>query len=386
MDHILRGYSGPTSSICDSCRIGRAVWRCRTCIDRRPQCALCFRLAHQRDPFHRVEKWNGRYYLKAALWQVGVKLHIGHHGQRCPALPEEATIITPSNEPVDCLAKRWNMSRSEVLPKISMALDRPDGDMERRILEDVAMTVGDDPLRVIHNLVLAIQKAETDSNDVEKLGQTEAAAAETFIPSGSKTLGVEVATADLPPPIDPPEDDEDWEYEDDIYGIVPRLAPHVPKADRDGNIFVTIVHRDGFHHLPLVTCACSAEPLDIQVLDHRLYPATYDRVRTLFTFELLDDQRWDNLECKTSYYQYHQKLRRRTHSSCPDLAPNRLVELRRVARQWRNLKLRKLFWNVPDASGDGGSAEATTGIFCAACPQPGVNLPPGWETDQKSNP
>ena len=199
-------------------------------------------------------------------------------------------MITPSNEPMDCLAKQWNISRSEVLPQISRALDRPDRDMERQILEDVAVTVGDDPLKVIHNLVQAIQKAETDSNDVKKLGQTKAAAAEKFIPSGSTTLGVEVATADLPPPIDPPEDDEDWEYEDDIYGIVPCLAPHVLKADHNGNIFATIVHWDGFHHLPLVTCACSAEPLDIQVLDHRLYPATYDKVCTLFTFELLDDQ------------------------------------------------------------------------------------------------
>jgi len=303
-------------------------------MDRRPQCTLCFRLAHQRDPFHRVEKWNGRYYQKAALWQVGVKLYIGHHGQRCPQLPVEEAIVTPPNEPVDCLATRWNISRSEVIAKISTALERPDGDVERHVLEDVAVTVGHSPLRVIQDLMQAIRRAETDSNDVERLGQTEAATAETNSPSGQMAFGIEVTTNDLPPPIDPPEDDKDWEDEDDIYGIVPRLAPHVPKADKDGNVFVTIVHRDGFHHLPLITCSCSSAPLDIQVLDHRLYPATYEKVRTLFTFELLDDQRWDNLECKTSYYQYHQKLRRQTHPSYPDLAPNRLVELRRVARQW----------------------------------------------------
>jgi len=50
------------------------------------------------------------------------------------------------------------------------------------------------------------------------------------------------------------------------------------------------------------------------------------------------------------------------------------------------MKLRKWFWNVPDGTGGGEFPETKMAIFCAACPQPGVNLPPGWETDQKTNP
>jgi hypothetical protein len=33
--------------------------------------------------FHQVEKWNGQFYQQGALWQVRVKIFVGHNGDTC---------------------------------------------------------------------------------------------------------------------------------------------------------------------------------------------------------------------------------------------------------------------------------------------------------------
>jgi hypothetical protein len=82
---LLKGNSGPqvTDIACEVCHGGKGVWRCMDCADHRPTCALCCRTRHHLDYFHRIEKWNGRFYQPAGLWQVGVKIFTGHDGQPC---------------------------------------------------------------------------------------------------------------------------------------------------------------------------------------------------------------------------------------------------------------------------------------------------------------
>ncbi|KAF8875480.1 hypothetical protein CPB84DRAFT_1689626, partial [Gymnopilus junonius] len=62
------------------------------------------------------------------------------------------------------------------------------------------------------------------------------------------------------------------------------------------------------HHLPVVHCTCRRAEDDILFLEMGLFPASFDRIRTVFTFNVLTDFRLSNLECKTSAYQYYQKL------------------------------------------------------------------------------
>jgi hypothetical protein len=33
-----------------------------------------------------MEVWNGRYFAAGALWQVGVKIYLGHQGLPCPEM------------------------------------------------------------------------------------------------------------------------------------------------------------------------------------------------------------------------------------------------------------------------------------------------------------
>jgi len=87
------------------------------------------------------------------------------------------------------------------------------------------------------------------------------------------------------------------------------------------------------------------------------------------------------LECKLSNYQYHNKLQRLTCPRYPDVAPNRYKELCHVGWQWRNLKYRKWFWLLHNLNGKRGEMA----VFCAACPQDGVNLQERWELDIVKN-
>ncbi|KDQ49398.1 hypothetical protein JAAARDRAFT_86779, partial [Jaapia argillacea MUCL 33604] len=55
-------------------------WRCLNCLGRPVLCIECCRETHRVNPFHRVEQWTGDYFASAWLWQVGIGLHLGHHG------------------------------------------------------------------------------------------------------------------------------------------------------------------------------------------------------------------------------------------------------------------------------------------------------------------
>ncbi len=83
-----------------------------------------------------------------------------------------------------------------------------------------------------------------------------------------------------------------------------------------------IVDVSGIHSLEVVFCSCSEQRgKHIQLLNMDLWPASFVRVKTLFTFRLLSDFRLDNLEAQTSAYHYFAKLRRITNPAFPAQVP-----------------------------------------------------------------
>jgi len=379
---------------CPKCDFGRPIWRCLDCTDKSAVCVLCCRNAHKFNIFHTIEKWNGRFYQTGALWQVGVKVYTGHNGHPCPKSTAALSVLGPKtypaanpNEPADKLsevAEVFGISQLEVLEIISESLEAKSMTrLQKDVLGSMAEKSGVGVLDLLEHLKEALSnKAEEDAEAL----QTE---------SDRATANAEQTpqTDDMSEPqvvIDIMEEnmggDEDWEDEDErpAKGDMPRFLPRPPPTDGTGNPFITIVHTNGFHSLPVVWCACSEnlEDRDMQLLDLHFYPASYDRIKTVFTFDCLNQHRYEALECKSSHYQYHNKLRRLTCPSYPGLAPNRYTELSRVARQWRNLKHRKWFWLRDNLNAKRGSMA----LFCAACPQPGVNLEANWQEEQDRNP
>ncbi|KAI6150458.1 hypothetical protein BKA82DRAFT_4328556 [Pisolithus tinctorius] len=158
----------------------------------------------------------------------------------------------------------------------------------------------------------------------------------------------------------------EWEDVDDV-------PPHMRRPV--GSKYLTVVDVTGVHFIPVRWCQCeAAESFRLQLLRAKLFPATFEKPSTAFTFAVLDDFVRDNLECGTSGMNYYSKLRRVTSGVFPHLVPDRYRELLRVARQWRLLKLLKWkgFLRCEQAPKKG-----ELGLFCAACPQPGINC---WDS------
>jgi hypothetical protein len=316
---------------------------------------VCCRNEHQFLPFHRVERWNGRYFHVGALWQVGLKLSLGHQGMACP----------------------------------SVARTETDTEYEGKYSA----------------LYSCLPNGKIDATEGFGLGPPSAAPAESGF-EGDMWGDPEIPiTADIDD-----DDDDDVNLMEAPGGMHPAMLPRPPAYDTDRNPFVAIVDVSGVHHLPVVRCACITTEVrdDIAFLDMGLFPTSFERIQTVFTMDVLKDYRLSNLECKTTAYQYYQKLRRLTCPAFPKVVLNRYRELRRLSREYRNLKLWKMHGRAHDepegpvcavpaapATPDGAGVdiehpvtEAMDNVprgklasFCPACPQPGINLPPDWEED-----
>jgi CxC2 like cysteine cluster associated with KDZ transposases len=161
-----------------------------------------------------------------------------------------------------------------------------------------------------------------------------------------------------------------------------------------------IIHSKGICRRKIQYCECpNAPPSYVQLLEHGLFPATYKRPQTAFTFEVLDQFHIDAMECKTSAGSFYSKLRRMTSNSFPDSSAvsetfsnysctltryfsmgwqDRYRELMRVSRQWRDLMNRKRFGYGHDQ--DKKPSLGDLALFCPACPQPGINIPDDWKS------
>jgi hypothetical protein len=156
-----------------------------------------------------------------------------------------------------------------------------------------------------------------------------------------------------------------------------------PKSDGLNNAYVRVIHINGIHHIGMVSCSCRGQdeiPLDL--LASRLVPASFIRIRTIFTAQLLDYFRLCNLELKASAYQFYQLVRRLTLPLGESEMVNLYHEFRRMSRLWRWMK--KLKW-----AGYGHNkqdpvypAPGSLSVFCPTCPQPTKNLPKDWKLDK----
>lgn len=84
---------------------------------------------------------------------------------------------------------------------------------------------------------------------------------------------------------------------------------------------LTIIHSNGIHQVWIRRCDCVKDK-DIQhFIEQALFPSTFHRTKTAFTFSLLDDFRKANLNCKTTAYSYWRKLRRLNSEFFSDACP-----------------------------------------------------------------
>ena len=354
-------------SRCDHC--GRdlwAIWRCKDCCLARPLCRNCMRTTHWDNPFHKIERWTGTYFRSAELWEVGTYVLIPHHEGKpvCERLQRQQRALEQFEQQKDAVEQeklsRSATARQAAAPPPHASQPRT-ADMEWDRGEVEPEDVFDDEQfeQTLDRLHRKLHVVDEDGDD-EPVDDFE------FFTEEDDETVVGEADADIRLPQYLPEQTEDG-------------SPDLPTNDFFNNSYVRIVHTNGLHHLAMVSCQCrGAELLPPDLIASGLVPASFQRIRTLFSTQVLNFFRLCNLEMKASAYQFYHLLRRLT-------APAEVVDLynkfRRMTRLWRWMK--KLKW-----AGYGHNGKRPSHVepgelanYCPACPQPGINLPEDWKND-----
>ncbi len=312
------------------------------------------------QPIPQDPKWTGHYFRAAELWEVGSHILIPHRSglKRCTALTFKATELEKVQRRRDLDEQRELEMSAPHTPEV----DRRMFDMEE--IPDIPGGANEEAENAAIDALIDQLYAEhiQDDRDAEDPGETD--------PDDGTDIGHV-------------EDDVD---EQPAYlqsaGDGPAMAP--PKYDALLNPYVRVVHTNGMHHLPMVSCLCRSDNPDELALDlvaSRLIPASFDRIRTIFTAQMLDYFRLCNLELKASAYQFNQLLRRITLPMAPSQVLNLYNELRRMSRLWRWMK--RLKWNGFAHNGQDpmNVDPGALAIYCPTCPQPGINIPDNWKDD-----
>lgn len=78
-----------SSQPCDCKREGHiAEYRCLDCGPVVVRCHSCIRDCHRHLFLHRIERWDHPRFLTSNLFDLGLKLYLGHNGEPCPNLSE----------------------------------------------------------------------------------------------------------------------------------------------------------------------------------------------------------------------------------------------------------------------------------------------------------
>ncbi|KAG1828061.1 hypothetical protein EV424DRAFT_1471297 [Suillus variegatus] len=137
------------------------------------------------------------------------------------------------------------------------------------------------------------------------------------------------------------------------------------------NNFV-LIDTNGLHKLGLDFCGCETSETHVkQLLRHGWFPSTPTDPRTAATFRLLHYYQILSFESKASAYKFYHSL-------------DRYDGFMRMVHMWRHLTMLKCFGRGHDPSGVNGTSQGECVVLCPACPQPGKNLPEGWQTASKA--
>ncbi|KAJ7434249.1 hypothetical protein B0H11DRAFT_2258549 [Mycena galericulata] len=149
-----------------------------------------------------------------------------------------------------------------------------------------------------------------------------------------------------------------------------------------GDDFV-IVDSHGVHKVGLDFCGCSSQGSGletVQLLRAQLFPATTSNPRTAATFTGLHRFHLLSFESKCSAYEYYHSLVRESDNTGLKAVRDRYHEFLRMTREWRHLQMLTRSGRGHDPAGVANTKDGECALLCPACPQPGKNLPEGWET------
>jgi hypothetical protein len=352
---LLARESLKPEAVCPGCS-GQmsARWRCKDCTAPEVLCRRCMRISHRRDPLHRLEHWTGKFFRPAAMWEVGGYLEVGHsiEASRCVRQQNHVNLLEE-------LESKKDEADEEALQN---AIDKDqDSVAEGSVTVALGSTQDRDNSQRDNGGASAEERhhGEESSGDGEYFGED----------VDDEALGLSLEDEDV--------------IESGAAEMISDAPSHSrPREDTLGNKYVRIVHVNGIHYLPLVSCKCHGPgQMHIDLMHARLLPTSFNIIRTLFTVASLDDYRLSNLELKSSAYQYWGRITRITATGGFEEVLSLYRELWRMSREWRLLKKMKWAGFGHEDKDPTNPAAGELAIFCPTCPQPGINLPPDWKRD-----
>ncbi|KAK7023428.1 hypothetical protein VNI00_016734, partial [Paramarasmius palmivorus] len=141
-----------------------------------------------------------------------------------------------------------------------------------------------------------------------------------------------------------------------------------------------ILDVNGIHTLDIAFCGCSDVERRNQLLEFGMWPTSYKEPQSAATFNLLRNFHIMNLKGHIPPTDYYHALTQMSNGDGLSPPPDRLAQFRTVIQEWRHIKMGKCAGRGHDPLGLAGTPNGGAMVLCRACPQPGMNLPPGWES------
>ncbi|KAJ7761388.1 hypothetical protein B0H16DRAFT_1456135 [Mycena metata] len=186
----------------------------------------------------------------------------------------------------------------------------------------------------------------------------------------------------------------------------------VPSPSKGKDFVIIDIH--GVHDVALDYCGCrlGGHPT-VQLLRAQLWPATSTNPQTAVTFAVLRQYHLMSFKSKCSALECYQSLARQTDnvqykrarktkkekqaadlesqerareharqsgSKRPKALKNRYREFLRITRQWQHVRMLKRAARGHDPKGIANTQPGECALLCPACPQPGKNMAPDWES------
>ncbi|KAG1851559.1 hypothetical protein C8R48DRAFT_750003 [Suillus tomentosus] len=147
-----------------------------------------------------------------------------------------------------------------------------------------------------------------------------------------------------------------------------------------GNDFV-VIDVNGIHEIGLDFCECETAQIRYkQLLRAQWYPATTTDPQTAATFGVLRLYHLLSFESKVSAYEFYHSFARCSDNTGLMAIRDRYAPFMRMVHEWRHLRQLQRAGRGHDPSGVIATQAGELAVICPACPQPGRNLPEGWES------
>ncbi|PCH40637.1 hypothetical protein WOLCODRAFT_45431, partial [Wolfiporia cocos MD-104 SS10] len=148
---------------------------------------------------------------------------------------------------------------------------------------------------------------------------------------------------------------------------------------------LTVLHEHGIGSMEVQFCQCSqsstpypqAEPL--QLIEFGLFPVTWTRPATVFTIQVMQDFHKLTLQAQISAHNFIMYLRRSTDNIGVDNVTDRYREFLTAQREFAFLQAMKRAGVRPSTH----LPARSLAVWCPACPQPMMNMDPGWKERPK---